>query len=225
MMVIIPFSRPHRERVVLEQWHAQTIPHTLLILRGQGSAGAKRNLGMQIARDCGEEWVVFADDDNYYGPRYLEDFARVAPTCDVATRGMGFVRSPEGLWEFPRPGFFPGHSTGVRLSIAPDMPDATGGEEVGWSRKLRAAGARVAWLPPWGLVYDRTPRDHGYDASWAEFLRAAGPARGPFDVPDVDVNTPAVWKRIETTPQVTASDESIFQSLEARAARRLGRAP
>lgn len=222
MIVIVPTIRPEREQTVLAHWHAQTVPHTLLLLRGPGSAGLKRNKGLEVARTAGEEWAVFADDDNYYGPHYLEDFVEHMPRADVISRGLGFVRNGPELWDFSdrRLGFFPGHSTAVRVAIAPDFPDATGGEEIPWSREITAAGlARVVWLRPDCLVYDRSPRPHAYDSTWPEFLRAFGPGVNLGAQPDTYADNPGGV----AGELAAASDEAIFQSLEARLFRAQGR--
>lgn len=222
MIVIVPTIRHEREFTVLRQWHAQTVPHTLVLLRGPGSAGAKRNAGLRMARVCGEEWAVFADDDNYYGPRYLEEFERAAPDADVISRGLGFVRNGSELWDFSarRLGFFPGHSTAVRVAIAPDMPDCTGGEEIPWSRALTAVGPRVTWLPPTCLVYDRSAGNHGYDSSWPEFLRSFGPGMNLGELPDAYADSPG--DAVGTVE--SASDDAVFRSLEARLFRARGTA-
>lgn len=219
-MIVVPLGRPERENDVMAMWRAQTRRSELLLVRGTGSAGARRNEGLATARERGVEWVVFWDDDNYYGPRYLEDFERAAPEADVISRGLGFVRNGPALWDFSarKLGFFPGHSTAVRVSIALDMPDCTGGEEIPWSRSLVALGARVTWLPPTCLVYDRSAGDHGYDSTWPEFLMAFGPGVNLGEQPDAYADEPGG----EVGTVETATEDAIFRSLEARMFRARG---
>lgn len=226
MMIVVPLGRTERLSTVLAMWRSQTraarlvlvSKHSLtnageaLVVRGPGSAGGNRNAGVEFARSSGEEWVVFWDDDNYYGPRYLEDFEAAMPDADVISRGFGFVRAGAHLWHFGRrPGLFLGHSTAVRVAMAPDFPDISGGEEYPWSCAL--GGARVSWLSPWHLVYDRTEREHAYPAPWAVFHRAFGPATDLGVCLDSFVDSPRDFER----RPICASDEDVFAALERRA--------
>jgi glycosyltransferase involved in cell wall biosynthesis len=231
MIVIVPTNRSINALAIYSQWQAQTYTGSELcfcpapdhywscgdatILAGTSTIGAARNLGLEYARMRRHEWAVFWDDDNYHGPDYLAEIAREAkPSVDVLSKGIAFVRHDSGLWLYQSPlGFFPGHSTSVRVSVAQQFPDLSLSEDEVWSYRMRSHGARAKHLPPWGLVYDRrSPSGHAYAAAEAEFLRAHGPARGPFAMPDDAVNEPRQW----VGPLVHARDEDIFAAMRAR---------
>jgi len=238
MIVIVPTKRSERIPHVVRQWRAQTyaaaelclcpaldmvlsIPSGVTVLPPTFTIGEARNVGLAYARGRGHTWAVFWDDDNYYGPNYLAEIARESQgPWDVLSKGLTFVRHDSGLWLYSPPlRFFPGHSTSARVAACVDFPEWSLSEDVEWSRRMIAKGARSKHLPPWGLVYDRrTPEGHAYDAGETEFLRAHGPARGPCLAADDDTDTPGAWDM----PQISAEDEAVFQALERRAARRLG---
>ncbi len=232
MIVIVPTTRPLQALSVLTQWRAQTYTAAELcfcpapgmrlkcegatVLRGTSTIGAARNAGLDYARAQGHEWAVFWDDDNYHGPDYLAEVAReMSGPWDVLSKGLAFVRHDSGLWKYECPlGFYPGHSTSVRVAAAERFPEWSLSEDVRWSQFMRAAGARAKHLPPWGLVYDRTsPWGHAYDAEEAEFLQAHGPARFvSASAPDTIVDTP----RAVLAEPTYARAEAVFESLERR---------
>lgn len=237
IIVIVPVARLENVLAVYAQWEAQTfrgaelcfcptpelqnfVVGSATVLEGTRTIGAARNAGIEYGRRRRHDWAVFWDDDNYHGPEYLEEVAREAPGWDVLSKGIAFVRHDSGLWKYERPlGFYPGHSTSVRIAAAARFPDLSLAEDVEWSARMKATGARAKHLPPWGLVYDRRfPDGHAYDASEAEFLRAHGPARGPWGLADSAVDAPGSWG----LPMTSAKDEAVFASMERRARLRLG---
>jgi hypothetical protein len=242
MIVLLPTNRPERLGHVLTQWRAQTytraelvvcpspgmvrpadLPDGVAWLAGVGNIGDARNLGLAYARMRGHEWAVFWDDDNHYGADYLAEVARNQSGVDVLSKGIAFVRHDSGLWKYERPlTFCPGHATATRVSAAADFPPWSLSEDVEWTRRMRARGAVVAQLPPWGLVYYRTGTGHAYDASEVEFLRAHGPARSLGDLPDAFADQPPAEPYSWPT-QIAAQDGAVFLSLERRARIRVTR--
>lgn len=220
MIIVCPFSRLERLEVVLEQWRSQTTRARLLLVGSEpgdwsqlaeqsgalveyaDTTGDKRNLGLDVARELGEEWAVFWDDDDYHGPGQLAAIEALMPDSDVITAGIGFVRHAAGLYLYNSraPSYFNGHSTAVRVSAAPRFPSRSFGEEEAWSRDLLASGARAALAPPWHLVYYRTGTGHAYPASDAVFMHVHGPAIRVGDVPDSFVDTPCVIEGKPTRP-------------------------
>jgi glycosyltransferase involved in cell wall biosynthesis len=231
-LIVCPFNRPHNLERVLNHWKRQlvSVPLVLVasqlgdwaaraeqagatVLLGPPSIGGAKNVGLEHARAVGAEWVTFIDDDNYFGPMYLREVQRNAVEgVDVITQGIAFVRFGEDLWLFSAPlTFCAGHCTSVRVAIAPAFPEVSLGEDVGWSREL--GSARVLHLGPWHSVYDRTGDGHAYDAPFAEFMRAFGPARYIGAVGDDFVDLPRSTSRF---PIQTVSDEEVFEALEKR---------
>jgi hypothetical protein len=227
VIVVVALGRPERAPIVLAQWRAQTVRASIVLVAeqpvpgaittpGPRSAGGKRNAGLEYARRHGHEFAVLWDDDNYYGRRYLEDFQSADESgADVASRGLGLVRFGAELFHFPRRiGFFPGHSTGVRVNIAPEFADCSGGEELPWTKRLKDAGASVSWLSPWHLVYDRTPGKHAYQSTRAEFFGSFGTPRELGKRADLFADAPHALDQYPSAPEVT--DDEVFAALEAR---------
>jgi hypothetical protein len=234
--VIVPLGRPERLEHVLALWRAQTVRVPLVVAGKQAgpwvqraldagagvvtnclTIGDARNAGMLELDRFGEEWAIQWDDDNHYGPGNVEDFMRHTRDADVLTRGIGFVRWGAELFWFDRfPSYFPGHSTAVRLSIAPRFPRVSLGEELQWSRELELRGARVKRLGPWHMVYDRTRADHACRLGRIEMLEAYGGALPLGEQSDKFVETP---RELELElERVVATEAQVFGVLERRAA-------
>ena len=111
-LIVCPFGRPERLEHVLGLWRRQTYQVDLLLvgresgpweeaaradgaltLTGRETIGEARTAGLHFARDLGADWVIQWDDDNYYGPRYVERILTAAlPGVDLVCLGLGFVR-------------------------------------------------------------------------------------------------------------------------------------
>lgn len=234
ILIVCPFTREAQLDHVLGCWRRQTYQAALLlvgreraawadrareagayVLVGHETIGSARSAGQDVARYLGAQWVVQWDDDNHYGPDYVRRIAAAAgPNVDVISYGLGFVRMGGELWWFPSGvPFFPGHSTAVRASVAPDFPPVSRGEDVAWSRAFAPPPERVRWLTPWGLVYNREGTGHAYDADDAEFLRTFQPGVRLGKEPDSFVDTP---RELPSAPHVFATDDAVFASLERR---------
>lgn len=231
MIVVCPLGRPGRLERVLAMWGGQTldselvlvpgrrplgtVPKNVVVLDAEHTIGAAKNAGMQFGRSRSHTWCAFFDDDNYYGPRYLEQIAMHERAGDVLSQGIGFVRHERGLAYYGnRPGFAPSHSTAVRLAAAPEFPALSFEEDLAWSQKLDRP---IVWLPPWHAVYYRTGDDHAYQAGDAVFRYRFGPAVELGALPDELVDTPDV--RLLRGPRRHVSLSNVCDELasEARA--------
>lgn len=219
VLICCPLGRPQNRDRVLEMFRRQTLSSALrLVCKDDApTIGEARNWGLRFARDTRIEWVVQWDDDNYYGPRYVErimETVSLMPDLDVVSMGLGFVRDGSELWHFPKGvGFYPGHSTAVRVAAAHQFEHVSLGEDVRWSEVAAARGLRGAFVEPWGLVYDRTGDDHAYDADRTEFLRSFGPTVPLGRQPDSFVDTP---HELPKGPLVSAKDDAVFGMLERK---------
>lgn len=208
---VVALGRRENFGRVVRQWAAQTIATELILvpkvacflepwavelfdlksarmLEPVVTIGGARNAGKAEARRRGHAWVVQLDDDNYYGPRYVEQIHAHRGEGDVLTQGIAFVRHEDGLAYYGNPvDFAPAHATAFRVGAEPDFPEVSLAEDVLWSKRLKH---KPVLLPPWHAVYERRGRGHAYDAREAEFRFQFGPALEFGDVPDTFVDTP-----------------------------------
>jgi glycosyltransferase involved in cell wall biosynthesis len=183
--VIVPFSRPHRARAVIEtlarQSYASPVrlvlvengpavgtvrcddPRLVVISSAHGHASAM-NAGLDWLRARGGGAWARMDDDDWYGPTYLRDqFASMLVTgADVVGKTWGFVRLQDGLYLFdnPRLCWDSGHGlTGGTIcaghASVPRFEDRQD-DDTWWCNSARGAGLKVWATSEHGYVYDRS---------------------------------------------------------------------
>lgn len=238
MIIVCPFSRPQNLGLVLSMWQQQTRSVGLvlvakdrswdvlraesagaIVLSGCDTVGGAKNAGIGYGIASGESWATVWDDDDYYGPQYVEQAEdNIDENVDVLTQGIGFVRFEDGLYYFEKPiHFTPGHCTTFRLASVPKFPEASLGEDVDWSHQLD--WSRVRQIPPWHMVYHREGTGHAFETSKVEFAKQFEPSRYIGDVPDTFVDAPT---ELSSYPRFEVSDEQVFDALRARLARHHG---
>lgn len=211
MLIVMPFTRWENLGRVLELWRAQTTPARLVLvttgidmtprpelldvdgletINTRPSIGAAKNAGMERARELGEKWVLFLDDDDYHGPRLVEAFARAAAEApdDVHALSIGirWVRFDDGLFLFSTPfAFCPGHCTAARVAGVPKFKTIPLGEDNVWSHELGMKHARQ--VGPAHFVYNRVGT-HALKKNAARFKQDFGPCMNMGDVPDTYVD-------------------------------------
>jgi glycosyltransferase involved in cell wall biosynthesis len=235
-LVAIPFSRPacaasvaltlarqtvHADAVVVENGPALGAYPGATIVSGP-SAGAARNAAIDYARAGGYDWIVFLDDDDYYGPEYVRQCVALAASgsADAYHQGMAFVR-----FEDDRLFAFGGTALGyacvianslvLRVDGAPYFPEMSGGEEKAWTKSYRG---RITVAPPWHHIYNRTG-SNSWAATRVQMLYTYGPAYVIDRVPDEFVDAP---RSLEAYPRaMPPGDERVFTDLERLSRRRL----
>jgi hypothetical protein len=220
---VVPLGRPGRVDAVVALAARNPGVHFILVENGPGigavpagacvdvvrsaaSAGAARNVGVQRARELHCDIVSFLDDDDYYGPDYLDEARIALESRDVVHKGIGFVRLPDGLHLFEHRRAYRtmlGNSLSARVDACPSFTECSSGEELAFTAEARRRGLREDVLPPFGFVYDRSQAGHAYVCSPIQFLRAHGPAAFLGALPDTAVDLVA-----------RPSDEAVFQDLE-----------
>lgn len=202
------------------EWEERARAAGVMVVTGQKTIGGAKNVGTMMARELGHEWVAIWDDDDYYGPRYIETIQReICDLWDVLSWGIAFVRFDDGLYLFKTPLYFcPGHATAYRVSTAPVFPEVSLSEDVVWSRTIPKE--RMKHLPPWHLVYYRTSGDHAFEAIKAEMLVSFAPNDGALRIGDVPDEFVDVESDVSAYPVEKGDFEPIFQKIEAEARQR-----
>lgn len=186
--VLCPTHRPHEVSRVVHQFAQQTYPSKRLVMIENGPAvGAclRRGLsadavlksghnksaamlaGLQWLRQHGGGAWALWDDDDYYGPSYLEEAITTLPGHDASGKHSIFMRLSNGrLWHVERGGPPLGHSF-VAWSDCVDPPQTDHvNDDDQWRRAMLAAGAS------WGVRSDRhfiwnrrNPEEHLWKAN------------------------------------------------------------
>jgi hypothetical protein len=160
-------------------------------------------------------WTTF-DDDDYYGPGYLTEFAHYLDSTDADAVGKtrSFVAFDDGIWRFnvDRTGQWAtdqtlnGGAIGARTADVVDFELRTD-DDFGWCNAMRERGAKLWAAPPWGYLYDRrSTHTHAWQARPVQVRRALGGTAEYFGalrdsaVDDIDV------KPIQLIPQPTDAE-------------------
>ncbi len=195
------------------EWTSRAEEAGAVVLTRPATIGGAKNIGLEYARSVGAGWVLFLDDDNYWGPMLVREFEREASEdVQVMSQGIGFVRFDDGLYLFSTAlGFCPGHCTAVRTSLGVYFPELNLGEDVAWTKSL-PANTRVRHLGPWHAIYNRTGIDHAYRANKTEFCASFGDALEIGDVGDNFVDLPRDVSKLNLQVH-RAKDDEVFRSL------------
>lgn len=138
--VVVLLSRPRFLPDILAMWRVQTLPEAerCLIFVASGDATAcalswpdvlvsepttiadLRNIGVARARELGCDALAFWDDDDYYGPRYLEEVAAALEHAPIVGKASTFVRVVD--WDKDRPSE---PADRLRLCTLPGTEDVT----------------------------------------------------------------------------------------------------
>lgn len=203
--VIVPFSRPHCFERLVENFSRQThAKKRLLVVCAEkvdrqtramlsevadvslrdvgGPQGEARNIGMaQLLREE-SALVSFWDDDDHYGPFYLEEQAAAVSPGTIVGKGFGFTLFDEGMVYFEGPRNCETKALLIGGTIAGfvhDMPSWTKamiGEDGAFSSDCRQLGLTTRLLSGRHWVYDRTGalEDHTFRAPPAKIWTVAG---------------------------------------------------
>lgn len=182
--VVIPSKRPHllhRAGRMLEQ---QTTEGMLIPISGDGPPGVLRNKGVKVAKQLGLKLVAFWDDDDFYGPRYLEEQLAAWQPGRVVGKTFGFVAFNGGVVYFPLPKSCPtwtlliGGSIFGAVDEMPEFTDMQVAEDGKFSADCRKKGLQTYLTSGRNFVYSRLGdkrEDHTYKASDAlVWLNAGG---------------------------------------------------
>jgi len=214
--IVVPLSRPHMLDRVLENFHRQRFVERYLVLVENGAAagacatkgvvpdillscardvGLARQTGVEAVRERGS-YVVFMDDDDYYGPDYVIEVVKHARRGQVTAKSNHFVQSLSNgmrLFEWKKEHAFVTRAHGATLSFwadeAEDFPTGKRwGEDLDWLERMRAAGKTVYSTSCYNYLYIRRGVGHGH--SWqVNDKTIVGSCKGPvYSLGEVDLD-------------------------------------
>lgn len=233
--VIVPLSRPsmvgnvranferqrfQNKRLVVVQngpglsacQHAGFQPDVLIEI-GKAHQSAAKNTALEYLRGLGERYFATFDDDDYYGPGYLDDIAEgFSNGYEVSGKSAIYIRFADNRMLFAIQN---GESckaanlNGPTISgvITNDMPlfdEIRWGEDNAWLEKVAVMGGRFWSSSRNNFCWMRRGDTHGHtyrvtDAGLENELRAMGPVYdcGEFKPSVVDgVDAPARFDRM-----------------------------
>lgn len=181
--IVVPCSRPHLLPRVMAMAEWQTNQdHLLIPIEGDARPGIARNAGMAEARRLGFQLVSFWDDDDFYGPGFLEEQLANWRPGRVVGKTFGFVAFNLGVVYFTLPKGGPsnhlliGGSIMGSLDELPDWTDLPIAEDGRFTADCRRRGLETYVLSGRHFVYSRlgSNMEHTYKAKDALVWLTAG---------------------------------------------------
>ena len=223
--VVVPCCREEQLRSVWENYRRQTYRYKRLcivenglavggcrrlgfrpdlVIASRSNVSHARNEGMFAVREFKDDaWVAMWDDDDWYGPHYLEEAALLTLTGKAQIYGKlrHFVTFQDRrmflFGAVHQHSYVPavhGPSLVFRPSEAVAFRPSKEAEEISWCNAMRALGARVWASSVHHLLYVRHGGSHAWQAS-DELVKAASAAGDivyEFEAADLTVVTGAV---------------------------------
>jgi hypothetical protein len=197
LWVLVPFTRPHLAGQLLSYFLAQRLegkrllvvadrdghPEADHVIRVESMRqGDARNVGLQWLREQRVERVSFWDDDDHYGPGYLEEQAGALRPGRLVGKVFGFVEFDDGVVYFPARRGIATTSLligGTMAGYVRELPDWTSqriGEDGAFAMACRARRMETWTLSAQHWVYSRTGpvNSHAFRASDKGIWSVAG---------------------------------------------------
>ena len=223
--VVVPLSRPHMLDNVLANYCRQRYRAQLVIVENGAAVGACARAGavpdvlcscardVGLARQTGVDavrerggYVVFMDDDDWYGAGYVEEAVAHAARGRVTVKGSAFVQGQDGTLRLfaglpecspiAGPVQVSGGTFGFWASEAASFPTGLpAGEDVAWLARMRAAGAEVYATSRYHYLYVRRnlAHRHAWRTTDRQMIdRCPGPVLelGPVDLDMIEGRKP-----------------------------------
>lgn len=201
--VIVPFSRPEFARRVWQNFERQRFPNKQLILVENGAATGTlnhspaivlrstahpahaRNEAIAYIKKQGGGFFTSMDDDDWYGPGYLDEIAGYARSYDAVGKpwhftslGEGFVDAAPQLLLCNRTSANSEQSwlMGGTISGWAETAEefrAVPAEDLDWSDRMRVRGARLRGTSVYHYLYRRSyfGAKHAWRMTREAFLR------------------------------------------------------
>lgn len=198
--VIAPVCRPELFDRLLANFARQTVPARLVVIENGPAVGmfprhddivvlrsgvqhhaAAKNVALDYLRGQGAgAWTTF-DDDDYYGPSYLNEFRDLLELtgADAVGKLRSFIAFDDGLYRFNNErcdqwteGTINGGAIGAATPNVPDFEVVTNDDFV-WCNTMRGLGRRLWASSCWGYCYDRrSTHRHAWNARPVQVRRA-----------------------------------------------------
>jgi len=190
LWVVVPFSRPHYFDNVWRNFERQRFPGKRLLIAanglGSGAESMWRDLGadfiatrdhqstakneaLAFIRKHGGGCFSIMDDDDWYGPGYLDEVAGYAKDYEALGKQWHFVSLGEGdpgevtfvcanrrYANLDPASWFTGGTISGWAETAKDFPVVAEGEDIQWCHAMKRQGARLRGLSIYHYLYRRS---------------------------------------------------------------------
>jgi hypothetical protein len=197
--VIVPHSRPEHLKRLHDNFNRQRFPQKKLVVVYNGRAltefgecapmqgwafsrehpSLAKNAGIDHIKKRGGGFFTVMDDDDWYGPGYLDELAGYARSYDALGKQRHFISLGEGI-EDPAPslllanrryadiesttGFTGGTISGWTDTALPFL--VIPAEDIDWCSRMRSLGMRMKGLSIYHYLYRRSYA--GAQHTWAQ---------------------------------------------------------
>jgi hypothetical protein len=214
--VIVPFSRPENLNTVLCNFNRQKFPFKKLVLVENGRAlGASKgfyaleksaliltseahqsvakNTAIAEIRKRGGGFCVTMDDDDWYGPQYLDEACGYAKTYDVIGKSRHFVSMDGNLWLCSREtanrpaGWLTGGTIACWAENAPEYPVSKWGEDALFCMLALKLGMTAFGTDIYHYLYRRSAKQQHAWVITPQRLREHESERCAFDLGHEDL--------------------------------------
>lgn len=200
--VIVPLSRPRFMRDVIENFARQTFARKRLVIVENGEAvgacakagfvpdvvltsdahqSAAKNVGLEWLRERGGGFFATMDDDDYFGPRYLEEAVAHSGRGDIIGKSACFTRTAGGVMRyFEHEGalqfvnYVHGPTIAAWAEFVDDFPLIAWGEDAAFIIAARKAGAKAWATSRFHFLQRRFPgRHHTWQITDRQMVQAS----------------------------------------------------
>lgn len=207
--MVVPFSRPEHLQGTIDNFARQTFPNKKLILVENGRAiGACRrmgftpdllltskahqshakNTGLEAIRERGGGFWATFDDDDYYGPGYLEEMVEASGKAEIVGKADFFVRMAAGtLRSFQGIGceqytnFIHGPTICSWTDVCGEFPIKKIGEDISMVESVLGNGGRVWATSRHNFIFNRYSEEkhHTWEISDQKLTQSLAFGVGP----------------------------------------------
>jgi glycosyltransferase involved in cell wall biosynthesis len=162
-----------------EHSYIQSNLENLNVIRCLGGTPAiVRNAGLTHLRGS-VGYICFWDDDDYYGPGYIEEVAQALKNNQnrVVGKYARYVQYDDEIqYLLGRQDTFLGGTISGWINTLPPIPDLPRDEDRVWCKNMQEAGIELFNLGPRYYLYNRRTGQHAWSSSKLQMLYSYGPS-------------------------------------------------
>lgn len=199
VFIVVPFSRPHFIQNVVDNIERQTVKDKIVIvvengpavgtypqdkadviLKSSPSPGAAKNKAIKyINENYGNKFWTTYDDDDYYGPKYLEELIQNSDKAEVIGKISTFMHASDGsmiqidnTMESCYVNSIWGYSISSWTHECPQFSKGKCGEDNIWIRKAITQGWKIYATSTHNSMFSRHTGKHAWNTTDEEIYQS-----------------------------------------------------